>query len=80
MSKKGAQRLSPFPAVEDLIQSCLKLLCDPNDTERCFVKFQSGDSTVLVVNNYGGLSNLELGALTDETIMQLSRTHNTPLN
>ena len=63
--------MSPFPAVEDLIGHCLKLLCDPNDAERAFVDFNDGDTVALVVNNYGGLSNLELGALTDETIQQL---------
>lgn len=65
--------MSPFPAVEDLIGHCLKLLCDPSDPERAFVAFQDGDSVALVVNNYGGLSNLELGALTDETIQQLGK-------
>lgn len=70
---QGAQRLSPFPAVEELIQYCLRLLCDPKDEERHFVTFQDADSVILVVNNYGGLSNLELGALTDETITQLGK-------
>ncbi|ETS84674.1 hypothetical protein PFICI_02699 [Pestalotiopsis fici W106-1] len=75
-NEPGAQRLSPFPPVEDLIAYCLKLLCDPNDPERAFVKFNKDDEVVLVLNNYGGLSNLELGALTDETIIQLGRTWN----
>lgn len=57
--------------MEELIQYCLKLLCDPQDKERYFVTFEKGDSNVLVINNYGGMSNLELGALTDETITQL---------
>lgn len=60
--------------MEELIQYCLKLLCDPEDQERYFVTFEKGDSTVLVMNNYGGLSNLELGALTDETITQLGES------
>lgn len=68
---QGAQRLSPFPSVEGLIQHCLNLLCDPNDAERHFVTFEPNDSVVLVVNNYGGKSNLEVGALTDEIITQL---------
>lgn len=71
--EQGAQRLSPFPPVEHLIQYCLKLLCEPSDAERHFVTFEENDSVVLVVNNYGGLSNLELGALTDETITQLGK-------
>lgn len=61
--------------MEELIKYCLKLLCDPADEERHFVTFQEDDSVVLVVNNYGGLSNLELGALTDETITQLGENY-----
>ncbi|EHL00704.1 putative Dihydroxyacetone kinase [Glarea lozoyensis 74030] len=39
--------------------------------ERGFVRFSDNDDTVLLINNYGGLSNLELGALTQETLSQL---------
>jgi triose/dihydroxyacetone kinase / FAD-AMP lyase (cyclizing) len=75
-NEPGAQRISPFPTVEELIGRCLTLLCDPNDAERAFVKFNPDDEVVLVVNNYGGLSNLELGALTDEIIIQLASQWN----
>jgi dihydroxyacetone kinase len=51
----------------------LGLICDQNDPERAFVKFNKGDDTVLLINNYGGLSNLELGALTEETLSQLGK-------
>ena len=47
------------------------MICDQNDKERAFVKFNKHDDTVLLINNYGGLSNLELGALTHETLEQL---------
>lgn len=60
--------------MEVLIQYCLKLLCDPEDKERYFVNFEKDDSTILVINNYGGMSNLELGALTDETMIQLGES------
>jgi dihydroxyacetone kinase len=50
------------------------LICDPNDLERAFVKFSPNDDVVLLVNNYGGLSNLEIGALTHETLEQLGKT------
>ncbi|TVY12676.1 Dihydroxyacetone kinase, partial [Lachnellula arida] len=43
----------------------------PNDPERGYVKFGDSDDVVLLVNNYGGVSNLELGALTQEIIEQL---------
>ena len=56
----------------------LKLICDQNDPERAFVKFDKDDDSVLLINNYGGLSNLELGALAQETLAQLgiSRSEN----
>jgi dihydroxyacetone kinase len=49
------------------------LICDQNDPERGFVKFNKGDDTVLLINNYGGLSNLELGALNEEALSQLGK-------
>ena len=49
------------------------MICDPNDKERAFVKFNKDDDTVLLINNYGGLSNLEVGALTHETLEQLEK-------
>jgi dihydroxyacetone kinase len=52
----------------------LGLICDQNDPERAFVKFNKGDDTVLLINNYGGLSNLELGALAEETLLQLGKS------
>ncbi|GAM83038.1 hypothetical protein ANO11243_010240 [Dothideomycetidae sp. 11243] len=75
-NEPGAQRIAPFPPVEDLIEGCLKSLCDPADTERYFVTFEKDDAVVLVINNYGGLSNLELGALCDETLIQLDKSWN----
>lgn len=51
----------------------LTMLCDQNDPERAFVKFRQDDDTVLLIDNYGGLSNLELGALTQETLSRLGK-------
>ncbi|RDW66780.1 dihydroxyacetone kinase-2 [Coleophoma crateriformis] len=73
-NEPGAQRISPFPSVEDLISQLLKLICDPNDPERGYVKFSTSDEVVLLINNYGGISPLELGALTQETLNQLDTT------
>ena len=68
---QGAQKISPFPSVEELVSKLLHFICDQKDPERAFVKFNKTDDTVLLINNYGGLSNLELGALTHETLNQL---------
>ncbi len=68
---KAVEKVSPIPSVEGLISRLLDLICDQDDVERAFVKFNKGDDTVLLINNYGGLSNLELGALTEEVLSQL---------
>jgi hypothetical protein len=73
---QGAQKISPFPSVEDLICRLLTLTCDQKDPERAFVKFNKNDDTVLLINNYGGLSNLELGVLMQETLAQLGKISN----
>ena len=58
----------------------LQLLLDQNDKERAFVKFEKRDEIVLLMNNYGGLSNLELGAITQETLIQLGKSSNSVWN
>ncbi|KAI3112433.1 hypothetical protein CBS147333_3863 [Penicillium roqueforti] len=75
-NEPGQLHLSPAPPVEQLIEQCLKFLCDDSDTERAFVKFEPRDEIGLLVNNYGGLSVLELSALTDEIQCQLSSRWN----
>ncbi|PQE07384.1 dihydroxyacetone kinase protein [Rutstroemia sp. NJR-2017a WRK4] len=72
-NEPGAEKLSPFPSVEDLISRLLNLICGQDDPERGFVKFDNDDDVVLLLNNYGGLSNLELGALMQETLIQLEK-------
>ncbi|KAG9497505.1 hypothetical protein J7337_010366 [Fusarium musae] len=73
-NEPGQQLVSPFPTVEGVIKSCLELLCDSSDPERGFCKLDQDDEVLLLVNNYGGLSNLELGALVDEVQQQLAST------
>lgn len=61
----------PQPSAEDLIKQMLDLMLDQEDPERAFVKFKQGDRLVLLVNNQGGMSPLEMGAVVDETLVQL---------
>ena len=49
----------------------LDLILNQEDPERAFVKFKKGDELVLLLNNQGGLSTLEMGAILDETLTQL---------
>ena len=61
----------PQPSGEELITRLLDLILKQDDPERSFVKFRDGDDSVLLVNNQGGMSALEMGAVVDETLTQL---------
>lgn len=53
----------------------LKYMLDESDPERGYVNREAGDEIVLMISNFGGMSNLELGALTDELLTQLERDY-----
>ncbi|KAK9473261.1 Dak1 domain-containing protein [Dipodascopsis tothii] len=71
-NEAGCQRLSPIPPLPSLVTSLLDQLLDQNDKDRAYVDFSDAESVVLMVNNLGGLSPLELGAISAETLKQLS--------
>lgn len=75
---KGLVELSPIPQPEELVAQMLRYLLDPSDKDRAFVPFDSSDETCLLINNFGGMSNLETEALTTVT-MKILGTHNTPV-
>ena len=58
-----------------LIETMLGQMLDQSDDDRAYVKIESSDDTVLQLNNYGGTSNLELGAILDEALAQLDKTY-----
>lgn len=54
----------------------LAYLVDSRDEDRAFVEFDKGDNVVLLVNNFGGTSALELSALAGEVLDQLGKRLN----
>jgi dihydroxyacetone kinase len=72
-NEPGYRKLSPVPSPEDFIRLILTYCLDEKDPERGYVHFAPGDETFLVVSNFGGMSTLEMGALVDELLEQLSR-------
>jgi len=64
----GYRRISPIPPLKELIGQLLEMLTSTTDTERSFLPFQGNgsDKVVLLVNNLGGLSELELGGIVSE--------------
>lgn len=65
-----------IPPPDELIQELLRYVLDENDKDRAFVKFTPEDEVALLINNFGGLSNLELEALTSLTISHLKSDWN----
>lgn len=59
-----------------LVRTLLKQILDTSDSDRGFIEIRGGTSVVLMVNNLGGLSNLELSAVTTEISKQLLETYN----
>lgn len=72
---QGLHTISPMPPAPEIINSMLKYLLDPNDTDRAFISITPTDNLVLLINNFGGLSGLELEALTNLTLEALSKTY-----
>jgi triose/dihydroxyacetone kinase / FAD-AMP lyase (cyclizing) len=79
-NEPGVRKIKPIPEPEIVIGEMLKYLLDPNDGDRAFVRFEDSDEVVLLVNNLGGLSVLELGAITDEVLRQLGKAKGTKIS
>lgn len=75
-NEAGVKKVSPIPSVPNLLKSILPMLVDQADKDRAFVDFAKSDDVILVVNNLGGLSNLELGYITDVVVEQLGENFN----
>ncbi|KAK2729095.1 dihydroxyacetone kinase [Colletotrichum kahawae] len=75
----GIHNEEGFGRVKDslsgVVSTMLNQLLDQSDTDRAFIHLQKDDKVVLMVNNLGGLSQLELGAITNEVVSQLKGGH-----
>jgi dihydroxyacetone kinase len=74
-NESGYRRVSPVPTLKELIPELLEMLMSTTDPERSFLPFQGdgNDGVVLMVNNLGGLSELELGGIVAETRRALDK-------
>ncbi|KAG6850559.1 hypothetical protein H0H93_011758 [Arthromyces matolae] len=65
-NERGNRRLSPNPPLSELVAQLVDLLTSTSDPERSFLPFHRGNEVVALVNNLGGVSELELGAIAKE--------------
>ncbi|OLL22227.1 Dihydroxyacetone kinase [Neolecta irregularis DAH-3] len=59
-NENGNQKVYPIPSTSELARHLLRCLFDPQDIERAYVLFEPNHYVVLMINNLGDLSNLEL--------------------
>ncbi|KAF7194438.1 Dihydroxyacetone kinase 1 [Pseudocercospora fuligena] len=57
------------------VKTMLKYMLDQSDKDRAFSNISSSDQTVLLVNNLGGVSVLEMGGITTEVATQLEKDY-----
>ncbi|KAI1793554.1 dihydroxyacetone kinase 1 [Ganoderma leucocontextum] len=67
-NEPGHRRLSPVPPLNQLLPQLAEFLTSTTDTERSFLPFKNDgtDRVVLLVNNLGGVSELELANVAGE--------------
>ena len=58
-----------------LVKKMLKRMLDQSDADRNFIQISSSDKIVLLVNNLGGVSVLELGGITNQVVEQLEKDY-----
>ena len=57
------------------IKTMLAQMLNQQDEDRAYLVIKRTDPTVILINNFGGLSNLELGAITTEVWSQLGKDY-----
>ncbi|KAF6761699.1 dihydroxyacetone kinase 1 [Ephemerocybe angulata] len=70
-NESGNKRVSPIPSLAELIKQLLDMLTSVDDPERSFLPFKGNDNVILLVNNLGGVNELELGGIVAEARKQL---------
>ncbi|CUS24593.1 LAQU0S17e02564g1_1 [Lachancea quebecensis] len=69
-NESGTERRSPLPSIPQLVSELLPLVLGEKE-DNSFVEFSPTDDVVLMINNMGGMSNLELGYATEIVSEQL---------
>ncbi|OJJ51012.1 hypothetical protein ASPZODRAFT_156002 [Penicilliopsis zonata CBS 506.65] len=72
-NEAGSHRIKA--TLVELVQTMLLQLLDPNDADRAYIATKPEDQFVLLINNLGSVSVLELAGITDEVVRQLGRDY-----
>jgi dihydroxyacetone kinase len=72
-NEPGVRRWNPQPTLDELLEQMIINLTDMHDEDRAYVDFQAAESVVLLVNNLGAISVLEMGAITSRAVKKLGK-------
>lgn len=72
-NEPGSHRVKA--TLPELVETMLLQILDHNDPDRAYLTHKPGDEFVLLINNLGSVSTLELAGITDEVYRQLERDH-----
>lgn len=62
-------------SLPEQVKTMLKYMLDPTDQDRHFLDVSKSDDTVLMINNLGGVSPLEMGGITSEVVEQIQKDY-----
>ncbi|KAF8623069.1 hypothetical protein AX15_006521 [Amanita polypyramis BW_CC] len=65
-NESGHRRVSPIPPLSGLMQELVRLITSTSDPERSFVPFKGADNVIVMVNNLGGIGELEFSGIVYE--------------
>lgn len=71
-NEDGSERLKI--ELPELVKKMLAQLLDTSDTDRAFLEKKKDDEFILLVNNLGGVSVLEMGGIANQVIDELEKT------
>jgi dihydroxyacetone kinase len=71
-NESGCRILSPQSDLPSLVDMMLDQLLNMHDSDRAFVNMQDAEDIVLLVNNLGSISALELGGIIKHVVAALS--------
>ncbi|KAJ3538802.1 hypothetical protein NMY22_g5013 [Coprinellus aureogranulatus] len=70
-NESGSGHMAPVPKLSELVGKMISLLTSTSDPDRSFLPFNGSDNVVLLVNNLGSVSELELASIVAEARKQL---------
>lgn len=68
----------PLPSSAELVEKMLNYIIDTTDAERAFLPYEhdGADEVILLVNNLGGISELELSSIANDVVLALESRRN----